>query len=182
MLSSGFLFNHPKITDMKKLFFSCLCGSLLIMFTSGNAISQDVAYNYFKAPTSSGNSSTVRISDKLNKAFKKLFSGAYNFSWQQLHDKYGVRFFQDGLENRAVFAKNGELVYQLTYASEMQLPFDVRKLVKSNYYDYKIALVNIVNQDDRIVYFINLENEKELISVKVDDMVMEERDRINRIN
>ena len=87
---------------------------------------------------------------------------------------------QEGLQNQALLNKNGELIYQFSYGTEKDLPADVRKLVKSQYHDQKITLVHKINQDERTIYVITLEDDSEIIKVSVENMEMAETQRITR--
>jgi hypothetical protein len=88
---------------------------------------------------------------------------------------------QDGMQSQALLTKNGDLIYQFSYGTEKNLPADVRKLVKSHYYDQNITIVHKVNQDGRTIYVITLEDDNEIIKVNVEDMEMAVTQRITRI-
>ena len=164
---------------MKKLLFSCFCGGLITVFSCYHSIAQEIAYNPSPRTVNSA-SSTVRVHAKLSKAFSSQFKDASDVNWKEINEKFLVRFMQEGLQNQALLNKNGELIYQFSYGTEKDLPADVRKLVKSQYYDQKITLVHKINQDERTIYVITLEDDSEIIKVSVENMEMAETQRITR--
>jgi hypothetical protein len=169
-----------KIKKMKKLLFSCFCGGLFYIFSCYHSIAQENAFH--PSPrTASSSTSAVRVNAKLSKAFSKQFENAYDVSWKEINDKFLVKFMQDGLQSQALLTKYGDLIYQFSYGTEKDLPADVRKLVKSHYYDQSITIVHKVNQDGRTIYVITLEDDNEIIKVNVENMEMAEIQRINRI-
>ena len=86
----------------------------------------------------------------------------------------------EGRENRALFAKNGQLVYHVAYGAEGFLPADVRRLIKSEYYDQKITRVLKINQAQRTIWVVHMEDEKEFIMARVEDGELEETKRMEK--
>jgi len=70
--------------------------------------------------------------------------------------------------------KNGKLINVTTYGTEKDLPADVRKIVKREYYDYKIAVAIEVKENNRDIWVVQLDNASEQIAVKIEDGEMEE--------
>jgi hypothetical protein len=77
-------------------------------------------------------------------------------------------------KNRALFEKNGALVYHISFGFEDNLPGDVKQLVQDNYGDYYIKRAINVEQGDRNIWVINMENNKKLVIVRVEDGSLEE--------
>jgi len=115
---------------------------------------------------------------KIDKALNGYFKNASNIRWYEIKNNYVVKFKLNGHENRALFTKNGNLVYHITYGTEGLLPADVRSLVKSEYYDQKITKVLKVNQDQRTIWVVHMEDEKEFILARVEDGQLEETKRM----
>jgi hypothetical protein len=85
-----------------------------------------------------------------------------------------VDFMSEDQKNKALFQKNGSIVYHLTYGYEKNLPEDVRKLVKGNYVEYEILNAINVEQDNRNIWVINVQNDKKLVVVRVEGGQLEE--------
>ena len=75
-------------------------------------------------------------------------------------------------------ARNGQLVYRICYGSEKTMPAEIRQLVKRNYYDQTITWVYQVNQNNRTIWVINVEDAKDLVMLRVEEMELEETQRI----
>jgi hypothetical protein len=161
---------------MKKQLF--ICGCLVALLPGYNSYAQEEHFKELPPIVVSATSSNTAISARINKAFSSFFKDATIVSWYEIDKKFLIKFIQDDRENRALFTKGGQLVYHICYGNEQFLPFDVRKLVKSNYYDQQITRVLKVNQDRRNIWVISLEDEKQLIMVRVEDMELEETKRL----
>jgi hypothetical protein len=70
---------------------------------------------------------------------------------------------------REFFDKKGRHLYSISYYGEKELPAAVREQVKPVYYDYTILSVEEVKLADHSVYFINMEDETTLKTLRVDD-------------
>jgi hypothetical protein len=165
---------------MKKHLISCICGGFASILTVNNSFAQDENFKELPPITISATSSNISVSAKLNKAFSQFFANASNLRWYEINKKFLVKFIQNDQENRALFTKNGQLVYHISYGTEQHLPFEVRKLVKSTYYDQNITRVLKVNQDSRNIWVVSMEDAKDHIMVRVEDMEMEETQRMHK--
>lgn len=165
---------------MKKQLISCICGGLVSIFASNSTLAQEETFKELPPIIVTATSSNVVVSARVNKAFSHFFQNASNIRWYEIDKKFLVKFIQNDQENRALFTKTGQLVYHISYGTEQHLPFEVRKLVKSNYYDQTITRVLKVNQDKRNIWVISLEDAKDHIMVRVEDMELEETQRMHK--
>jgi len=55
----------------------------------------------------------------------------------------------------------------VSYYDEKNLPVEIKAIVKPIYYDYTISRVEEVHANDQIVYFVHLQNDSRLKTVKV---------------
>jgi hypothetical protein len=117
---------------------------------------------------------------KIERALVGYFKNATNIRWYEIKNNYLVKFKLDGHENRALFTRNGQIIYHIIYGTEKLLPADVRKLVKSEYYDQKITRVLKVNQDKKTIWVVHMEDEKEFILARVEDGELEETKRMEK--
>jgi hypothetical protein len=163
---------------MKKQLISCICGGMVSLLSVNISSAQEE--NFKELPTITVSASTANVSAKVSKAFGQYFKGATHQRWYQLEKNFLVKFIQNDQENRALFTKNGSLVYHISYGTEKNLPADVRGLVKSTYYDQSITRVLKVNQDKRNIWVISLEDANDYIMVRVEDMEMEETQRLHK--
>ncbi len=157
---------------MKKQLISCMGGVLISILCVNHSFAQDETIKELPAITISA--STANVSARVNRAFGQYFKEASHQRWYQLEKNFLVKFIQHDQENRALFTKNGQLIYHISYGVEKHLPTDVRGLVKSTYYDQKITRVLKVNQDQRNIWVVSMEDANDYVMVRVEDMEMEE--------
>lgn len=165
---------------MKKQLFSCICGGFVSILTVNSSFAQEQPFKELPPIIVTATSSNISISAKVNKAFGQFFKNASHIRWYEIDKKFLVKFIQNDQENRALFTKNGQMIYHISYGTEQHLPFDVRKLVKNTYYDQAITRVLKVNQDARNIWVISLEDAKDHIMVRVEDMELEETQRMHK--
>jgi len=82
--------------------------------------------------------------------------------------------------NRALFTKRGNLIYHISYGYEKNLAEDIRRQVKSTYYDYDISRTIKVTEADRVIWVVNLEDAKNLILVRLEEGEMEEVQKLKK--
>lgn len=114
------------------------------------------------------------VSQKVINAFQSSFSNPLNQVWYKIGEKYLVKFSDGNLPHHVCYRKNGSLVYNITYANGSALPFQVKKLVNSNYNDYNILAATNVQDNERDVWVIKLEDNNRLISVVVENDDLQE--------
>jgi hypothetical protein len=164
---------------MKKLLFSGFCGGLIAIFSCSPSFTQEIAY-HSSSRTNNSAMSALRFNTKWSSAFNRQLENAYDVSWMETKEKFYVRFMQNGLQNQALLDRKGELIYQFSYGTEKDLPADIRKMVKREYYDQNITLVHTISQDGRTIYVVTLEDNSEIIKVMVENMEMAETQRITK--
>ena len=165
---------------MKKQLISCICGGLVSLLSVNSSFAQDETFKELPPITISATSSNVSVSATVNKAFEQFFTNATHIRWYEINKKFLVKFIQNDQENRALFTKNGVLVYHISYGTEKHLPSEVRDLIKRNYYDQSITRVLKVNQDKRNIWVVSLEDAKDYIMARVEDMELEETQRMHK--
>jgi hypothetical protein len=101
--------------------------------------------------------------------FSKSFKNARNVKWVKNDNGASVYFVDDDVKMRATYNTKGKKEYTLRYYDESRLPADVRHLVKSTYYDYRIAIVTEVVRNEDVSYLVKMENDKQFLTIKVND-------------
>jgi hypothetical protein len=77
-------------------------------------------------------------------------------------------FLQDGYGNRVVYDKKGGWLQSLIMYGEDKLPRDIRRDVRSVYFDFDIFLVEEVQTHEGVEYIVYLEDKLKYLLVKVD--------------
>jgi hypothetical protein len=166
---------------MKTQFISKICGSLLpIIFVANSSFAQEPDIKMLPPVTVTSKTTTANVSQKVMKAFQSAFKEGENPKWYQLNKNFLVNFIMYQQQHSALFKKNGYMVYHIAYGEEKNLPADIRKIIKPNYYDYNITKVVKVNVEDRNIWVINLEDTKNFIIVRVENGEMEEVQKLSK--
>jgi hypothetical protein len=90
-------------------------------------------------------------------------------AWYKLPKGYLATYMEGGVESRYVYDNRGAWMYTLLTYQEKEMPREVRKIVKSEYYDYAITWVKEVRQGEDLAYVVHVENEKEWRDLSVQD-------------
>lgn len=155
---------------MKSQFFlSMIIGWIFIFMDIGLFAQENI-----KALPSVTVTSTSNVTKQVNKSFGSAFKEAIDPHWYKLNRDYFVKFIMDDQKNTALMQKNGRIIYHIKYGTEVNLPDDVRKLAKSNFVEYNITNAINVEQDQRNIWVINMEDSKKFVIVRVESGEVEE--------
>ncbi len=159
---------------MKAQIFSLISGGFLSILSVSSSFAQEQDFKELPSITVTAKSSDVSMNARLNKSFEKYFKNVSHLRWHQVNKNFLAKFIQNDMQNRALFTKNGYMIWQISFGAEKHLHPDVRKQVKSTYFDYNISAVFKVVQDKRTIWVINLEDDKNLVVVRIEGGEMEE--------
>ena len=156
-----------------KTIHRALAGSLLLLFLNFGAKSQQnlppvtvtAATNVEKAVTSS---------------FDRNFPDALDAQWFRMSKKYLVRFMMADQQNSALMKKDGQIIYNIAYGYEKDLPSDVRMIVRTHYPDFSITKAITVKEKDRTIWVVNIEDKQKLILVRIEEGELEEVGNYNK--
>jgi hypothetical protein len=99
--------------------------------------------------------------------FNEQYKGATNVRWHNGEKAILASFEENGHRTTVVYYKNGRWLHTLINYNESQLSEHVKSIVKSNFRNYDITWVTEVHEGDKIMYFVNLENERKFRQVVV---------------
>jgi hypothetical protein len=142
-----------------------------ISYSDDNNFKQAVAALFAMIDASEMNMATLSdespIHEKALKDFKSRFSQAEDVKWFVTPSGFFSYFKTDGYDDRAFYSKKGNWKYTLKFYNEQKLPLEIRKIVRSSYFDYKIRIVEEVDRADKLVYIIQVEDEKTIKNLRV---------------
>lgn len=113
------------------------------------------------------------VNQKAMHDFKQTFRKVNNEKWYSIKNGYLAEFNMDASKNRVVYDKKGNWKFTVSYYEEKNLPDEIRAIVKPVYYDYSISRVEEVHAGDNIVYFVHIQNESRLKTLKVSEGEMD---------
>ncbi len=143
------------------------------------AISENPKNNFTNSDFASTNFS-LTVNNKVQKSFAQYFGGATRQIWSNAGINFHSSFYINGALNCALFDKNWHLIYSIKYGAEKDMPADVRKIVKSEYYDYGITMAMEVKINKRDIWVINLKNNTTYLTVRVEEGEMEQVEQFEK--
>jgi len=170
---------------MKKQLFRYLSGIIpaIALFTSVNGQVEkpslesnynEIIFNDTKAnPVTTKDGSIVHINTNALKEFKKSFKDADKTNWSEIQHGFLAKFKTNGVQTRAFYDPKGRWTATIRTYSQDKLPGEVRKLVRSNYYDYSIYVVNEVIVGDKTAYLVSIEDGESIKTIRVTEDEMD---------
>jgi hypothetical protein len=169
---------------MKALHFRHIIMAFLTLIMTSQAFAQDYSSYNEERPLpkylrywhllNSEPANYPDISEKALMAFKKDYRNANDIQWSIVENKYMARFNNDGRITRILYDNKGHIVYSLSEGTAKNLPADVKKAVRSIYFDYSITMITELHIFDKTAWIVTLEDETSMVTVKVvDDEVIE---------
>ncbi|MBS1935095.1 MAG: hypothetical protein JST96_13925, partial [Bacteroidetes bacterium] len=138
---------------MKRIFIALIRGCIFPLIITGVAYAQNSMglyvindANTFKNSLAAADAKNLTpysgtessdINAKAVKNFSKTFKNAANTQWYKIEDGFLAHFSENGVEKRTYYDKRGNWHFTIAYLDEKALPKDVRRDVKSIYYDYQ---------------------------------------------
>ena len=157
------------MTTQSNLRISALAASILIVSTSFAQLS-----TVNNLQPSLANISSVKVYENVTSEFQKHFAGAENVRWYPVQNKYLAKFSMGNVEKRALLNRKGELIYEITHGKEQDLPTNIRKHVKSTYVEFTITAATLVEEANRSIWVINIEDDSKYVIVRVENDELEE--------
>jgi hypothetical protein len=99
--------------------------------------------------------------------FMSRYEGEDRACWFSMPDGgFESYFVKDGYGNRVIYDKKGNWSYSLINYGENKLSANIRSVVKAEYYDLDIVLVEEVQMNGGTDYIITLEDSSDICVVK----------------
>lgn len=173
---------------MKTTIFRYLIGFIPLIALAGNAFANGTGpgnskevpkkiyvFDDMKADGAVLITNSADINARALKQFNKSFKAAANASWYETKEGgFVAKFKLDGIETKVNYDRKGNWFATIRTYTEENLPKEVRHLVKSNYYDYSIYLVQEVTVGDKTAYLVRMEDATTLKTIRVIDGEMDE--------
>lgn len=173
---------------MKKQMLFKLSGLLpaIVLFTNLNAQTfkssrqfhlDETAFNEAMAlpviPVTIKDDNTTHVNARALKDFAANFKKADKVDWLEVKDGYVARFEMDGVQTKAYYSQKGRWNATVYTYDQFKLPTDVRKLVRSTYYDFDIFVAHEVKLGDKTVYLVKIQDQQTLKTIRVADGEMD---------
>jgi len=111
---------------------------------------------------------TGNVNERALKDFQRTFGNVNNVTWYETKNGgYIAKFVNADVRTIVAYNPRGNWSYTIHYYGEKKLPADIRKTVKSTYYDYSIFGIAEVHFDDETVYMIYMQDESHFKTIRV---------------
>ena len=111
-----------------------------------------------------------------------LVKKAESIKWEQLDDNFLATFVLDNVTTKALYDKQGKLIYKINYISQKQLPANIKNTVANIYSNYTITSVAKILQDNRQIWIVKLANETNYVAAMVEDGDITEIENFRKAN
>lgn len=136
-----------------KTFYAKVICSIVSIFILTNSFAAD------ETKVNANNSPYINM--KVKRAFIKLFGEESEQNWSITGQNFLNRFHVNGVLTNALFSKNGQLIYTITYGTEKQLPAGITAATE-------------IMEDKRDIWVVQLQNDSEVITVRIENREMEQ--------
>jgi len=100
--------------------------------------------------------------------FVTRYGDVDNVKWHNANDNHIAVFIRDSIQYRVIYSSRGDLDYVMKYYEEKKMARNIRAVVKSTYYDYKIYIVQeIETPGNPTIYIVNLQGDTDWKKVRV---------------
>jgi hypothetical protein len=107
------------------------------------------------------------VNTRAMRDFVSRYRQVPDVAWHKNNGGDVAVFYSDSVQHRVVYNPHGYLQFVMKYYDERQMDRSLRATVRSNYYDYKIYIIQEINIPDRpAVYIINLQGETDWKKIK----------------
>jgi hypothetical protein len=116
-----------------------------------------------------------KIHVKAMRDFLKRDKPAVNAEWMIVETGFVVKYSDKNNSHcKSVYNCRGQFSYTIKQYSESKMPHDVRAIVKSQYYDYTITLVEEITEPLKpLVYVVHMEDASTLKNIRVSEREMD---------
>ena len=149
-----------------------ISGLLALMFVVSSSFAQPSTVKNLQPALS--NSSSIKIYKNVVDEFEKKFATAENVQWEKHQKNFLAKFSVGDQDKRVLFNPRGIVIYEISYGKESHLPTRIRKDVKRNYVEFLITSATLVNEANRSIWVINLEDDQYYVIVRVENDEIEE--------
>lgn len=96
------------------------------------------------------------ISSRAIRDFTSSYKDPTEVRWIILPEGFQVHCYDDGFQIRIRYDNKGRRICMIRDYGEKKLPFEVRHLVKREYYDYDIFSVSEITMRGRTIYIVKI--------------------------
>lgn len=142
---------------MKKFFATLISGAIISLLTS-TAKAQTLNVSTEGAISAPVTPALSKANSRALNNFKKQFADGPDVKWFNEKEVISATAHRDGKRIHAVYDLKGRWLRTITSYDQSKLSKDLRKTVKSVYYDYDITLIQEIHEGQIVFYIFHLED------------------------
>jgi hypothetical protein len=161
---------------MKKVIVTtCMVVMLVTGAATAQPVSREMATGTLQSLQMNAARTITRVHVKAMRDFLKRNKTASNVDWMIVETGYVAKYTDcNNSHCRTVYNNRGQFVYTIRQYHENVMPREIRGIVKSQYYDYTITLVEQIEETHKpLVYVVHLEDAATLMNLRVSEREME---------
>lgn len=120
------------------------------------------------------------VNGRAVKDFEKTFKNAASAIWYPNGKGFTVRFHNNGTKTSVEYDKKGNWKSTVSYYGEDKMSKDLRKQIKSTYFDYKINQVIEIHTLEGSAFIVQLEDENSFLNIRVIEGEMDVYEEIRK--
>ncbi len=156
-----------KFLKMKKSLASLISGIIFSLLTTTSKAQTLSVSNEGTLNAASSHAALSKANSKAQNNFRKNFADGPDVKWFTEKETISASMNRDNKHTTVVYDKKGRWLRTMSNYDESKLPKDVRRTVKSVYYDYNITLVQEIKEGQITFYVIHLEDKTSYKQVAV---------------
>jgi hypothetical protein len=173
---------------MKRIFLLLATGILPIIASYAqdnkmkvDATKYEIPQKFDLVSNASNSNNKIVIHPKAVKDLNRTFEATTDVVWCVIKSGFMAEFKKADIQYRVIYSNKGKRVATYRYYKEGLLNSDVRKLIKSTWYDAAITNVTEVNYAGTIAYIVNIEDKTSIKLIKFVNNEMEVYQEIIKI-
>jgi len=176
---------------MKKNFIALVIVSVAFLSGANRANAQvlsnssSLGYQMNATKTKNSMNELETISPRALKDFMNTHKNVTGESWAKVQDGFSVRFVSDDIKTTICYDKKGNWAGSIKYYGEEKMLHEIRHVVKSTYYDYKIVYAQEIETADSEgvpTYVVCLEDKTKIKMIRIHDGEMSQWKEFTKTN
>lgn len=144
-----------------------------ILFSSFISVSGQTSINHYNIGPSA-DALPVSTESKAFKNFRRAYPEVTGEKWSQQNDHYIVSFNINDINNKVVYTKSGQVDYSLKIYTPGQLPEEIKRAVKSVYYEYSITNAQELHTSMQTIFLVKITDGTAWKTIRLSNGDMEE--------
>jgi hypothetical protein len=129
---------------------------------------EENSYSRFEFTTASWTKKGNAVRD-----FEKQFPAVTIEQWYETAEMFVAKFNEEDIDARVMYDKKGSWLSTVLQYGEKQMPQNIRRMVKSQYFDERIKLVEEVSTTAGKAWVIHMEDDKKIMWIRASAYNME---------